>query len=130
MPMLVCGFFFVQAEGGIRDLYVTGVQTCALPICLSRHGGERVPRVERVRGREGRVWPDRSHGSATRAHRCEYRARAWRPTRCARCQLDAGDRAGRHGRGVCVAPGAEPLPPEQAGAAAARLMARMINDQW
>src|SRR5690349_22884716 len=27
----VCHFFF-QAEDGIRDLYVTGVQTCALPI--------------------------------------------------------------------------------------------------
>src|SRR5690349_23553697 len=27
--------FFFQAEDGIRDLYVTGVQTCALPI-LSR----------------------------------------------------------------------------------------------
>src|SRR5690349_24852360 len=28
--MLRC--FFFQAEAGIRDLYVTGVQTCALPI--------------------------------------------------------------------------------------------------
>src|SRR5688572_27322419 len=27
--------FFFQAEDGIRDLTVTGVQTCALPICLS-----------------------------------------------------------------------------------------------
>src|SRR5690349_23115817 len=27
-------FFFFQAEDGIRDLYVTGVQTCALPIFL------------------------------------------------------------------------------------------------
>src|SRR2546430_8760448 len=26
------GFFFFQAEDGIRDLTVTGVQTCALPI--------------------------------------------------------------------------------------------------
>src|SRR5688572_33338284 len=26
--------FFFQAEDGIRDLTVTGVQTCALPICL------------------------------------------------------------------------------------------------
>src|SRR5205085_7978737 len=29
-------FFFFQAEDGIRDLTVTGVQTCALPIYL--HG--------------------------------------------------------------------------------------------
>src|SRR6202041_714096 len=27
--------FFFQAEDGIRDLYVTGVQTCALPICCA-----------------------------------------------------------------------------------------------
>src|SRR5216683_6986493 len=27
-------FFFFQAEDGIRDLIVTGVQTCALPISL------------------------------------------------------------------------------------------------
>src|SRR6266496_2172853 len=31
--MLMLFFFFFQAEDGIRDLYVTGVQTCALPIC-------------------------------------------------------------------------------------------------
>src|SRR2546430_13703422 len=28
-------FFFFQAEDGIRDLTVTGVQTCALPILAS-----------------------------------------------------------------------------------------------
>src|SRR2546422_4598649 len=28
-------FFFFQAEDGIRDVAVTGVQTCALPISLS-----------------------------------------------------------------------------------------------
>src|SRR5205085_7370659 len=28
-------FFFFQAEDGIRDLTVTGVQTCALPISIS-----------------------------------------------------------------------------------------------
>src|SRR5207302_4353431 len=30
--------FFFQAEDGIRDFHVTGVQTCALPICFhQRH---------------------------------------------------------------------------------------------
>src|SRR2546430_10328198 len=29
---LIFSFFFFQAEDGIRDLTVTGVQTCALPI--------------------------------------------------------------------------------------------------
>src|SRR2546422_1973517 len=28
-----CHLFFFQAEDGIRDVAVTGVQTCALPIC-------------------------------------------------------------------------------------------------
>ena len=31
-------FFFFQAEDGIRDIGVTGVQTCALPICPSVEG--------------------------------------------------------------------------------------------
>src|SRR5256885_14751276 len=30
-------FFFFQAEDGIRDYKVTGVQTCALPICRRLH---------------------------------------------------------------------------------------------
>src|SRR2546427_361025 len=30
-------FFFFQAEDGIRDLTVTGVQTCALPISIAWH---------------------------------------------------------------------------------------------
>src|SRR3712207_9352472 len=37
--------FFFQAEDGIRDIGVTGVQTCALPICHPElreadHGGQ------------------------------------------------------------------------------------------
>src|SRR5687768_17928197 len=38
-------FFFFQAEDGIRDVAVTGVQTCALPICqalMRRSLGEGV----------------------------------------------------------------------------------------
>ena len=31
---MIIGVFFFQAEDGIRDRLVTGVQTCALPICL------------------------------------------------------------------------------------------------
>src|SRR3989449_5205144 len=33
-------FFFFQAEDGIRDVAVTGVQTCALPILMSASGQE------------------------------------------------------------------------------------------
>src|SRR5690606_39505004 len=30
-------YFFFQAEDGIRDFHVTGVQTCALPISVPAH---------------------------------------------------------------------------------------------
>src|SRR3712207_9434124 len=39
-------FFFFQAEDGIRDIGVTGVQTCALPIC-----GVRPVRDPQLQGR-------------------------------------------------------------------------------
>src|SRR2546422_6931644 len=32
---MMCFFFFFQAEDGIRDVAVTGVQTCALPILFA-----------------------------------------------------------------------------------------------
>src|SRR5438270_13946319 len=38
-------FFFFQAEDGIRDLTVTGVQTCALPI-LGRKIGDPTAELE------------------------------------------------------------------------------------
>src|SRR5438874_5270413 len=60
-------FFFFQAEDGIRDLYVTGVQTCALPICVARAapapplGNHDEPRGEQLdrddRERHGPVRP-------------------------------------------------------------------------
>src|SRR3712207_8184800 len=34
-------YFFFQAEDGIRDIGVTGVQTCALPIYATPVGNER-----------------------------------------------------------------------------------------
>src|SRR5438309_9649365 len=52
-------FFFFQAEDGIRDGTVTGVQTCALPICIGRAAGDAVLKAARqLRGEshlEGRV---------------------------------------------------------------------------
>src|SRR5260370_10946818 len=38
-------FFFFQAEDGIRDSSVTGVQTCALPICLDL-AAQNVEKIE------------------------------------------------------------------------------------
>ena len=37
-------FFFFQAEDGIRDVAVTGVQTCALPICFQSEVGDAFER--------------------------------------------------------------------------------------
>src|SRR5438034_10315249 len=48
-------FFFFQAEDGIRDHCVTGVQTCALPICSGFSAKSRFSvRRSRVLGRVGR----------------------------------------------------------------------------
>src|SRR5256885_3224143 len=46
-------FFFFQAEDGIRDYKVTGVQTCALPI-LNGFASE-VSRVAREVGSDGKL---------------------------------------------------------------------------
>src|SRR3989440_1599207 len=50
-------FFFFQAEDGIRDLIVTGVQTCALPISghveFLRIGRDRRPHERSMARREG-----------------------------------------------------------------------------
>src|SRR6266850_7414929 len=57
--LILCCFFFFQAEDGIRDYKVTGVQTCALPISGGEQGGAR--RVEA--GVEQRQ-PDRKRAGA------------------------------------------------------------------
>src|SRR5438105_10203630 len=52
--------FFFQAEDGIRDPLVTGVQTCALPICAAGVG-EPGPVA---RGADARVRPPAAPGEA------------------------------------------------------------------
>src|SRR2546425_9486982 len=56
-------FFFFQAEDGIRDKLVTGVQTCALPIWLSGKAkivhAARAPRQAPDTVRSPRVMPRR-----------------------------------------------------------------------
>src|SRR5438874_13736825 len=54
--ILFC-FFFFQAEDGIRDLYVTGVQTCALPIFRRMHRG--------ARSRLAAIWHPGAYGERT-----------------------------------------------------------------
>src|SRR5687767_15667389 len=74
-------FFFFQAEDGIRDKLVTGVQTCALPISRSHPAadlldGKRRPAATgapdgRLKGRGGRG--GRQRPRAARAARSEER---------------------------------------------------------
>src|SRR5256885_6099439 len=49
------GFFFFQAEDGIRDYKVTGVQTCALPISRDRAARTRGSRRRSRRARTTRA---------------------------------------------------------------------------
>src|SRR2546430_13521585 len=53
---LLSSFFFFQAEDGIRDLTVTGVQTCALPIsaAIAESSQAQVVRRHRVGQRRQR----------------------------------------------------------------------------
>src|SRR2546430_12217798 len=55
--------FFFQAEDGIRDLTVTGVQTCALPIC-----GDTAPNPPDIFSYQSiwrRIWRSIATGSRT-----------------------------------------------------------------
>src|SRR2546430_437822 len=47
-------FFFFQAEDGIRDLTVTGVQTCALPISQRDSAADRAALSHPFRARSAR----------------------------------------------------------------------------
>src|SRR5207244_8102661 len=76
--------FFFQAEDGIRDDLVTGVQTCALPIChharhrrgINRRAGRRAGSPAGWRYAASVLgWPYR-HGQ--RAGHCEYARDEWR----------------------------------------------------
>src|SRR5256886_10722154 len=60
MEELWVHFFFFQAEDGIRDLTVTGVQTCALPICQPRRASQA---LRLVRSRTTVAGTERTPGS-------------------------------------------------------------------
>src|SRR5256885_138354 len=60
-------FFFFQAEDGIRDYKVTGVQTCALPISLVAQLGQRGHAGQRLQALGG------AHGQGLELARSEER---------------------------------------------------------
>src|SRR5436189_523259 len=91
--VLSLSFFFFQAEDGIRDTSVTGVQTCALPIWSAGATGAGVRRlphagVQPLPGPERGGEPPLRRGAA---------ARAGAPDRAARESLshDVRDEIGR-----------------------------------
>src|SRR6266481_4676073 len=91
-------FFFFQAEDGIRDGTVTGVQTCALPILCA--GGERLLLPGRPTAALSSSAPDRAWGHLQR--HCgavprvspETRLHAGRLSETLRALGGAGARAG------------------------------------
>src|SRR6266699_5481616 len=90
-------FFFFQAEDGIRDADVTGVQTCALPISPARTSAL------------ARTWPGGRSRSccANCCGACRRSSRQQSPTACCRdsstgsstCGATAADPAGDQGPG-------------------------------
>src|SRR5256885_3035785 len=75
-------FFFFQAEDGIRDYKVTGVQTCALPICRHARPRAAAPPVRSPR-------PHR-----TRSLSCAHPP----PERGRKCRVDERQELGEAGR--------------------------------
>src|SRR5690349_13940156 len=67
-------FFFFQAEDGIRDLYVTGVQTCALPIWARSSVASTRSSSPTGTPRPTRRWRARSNRSTRRSPATPWRS--------------------------------------------------------
>src|SRR5256885_10052204 len=91
-----CRFFFFQAEDGIRDYKVTGVQTCALPIYARVRGTEERPVRDRARN------PGAGRGrTAERAHcvvPCQCASGSGAQRRCVQSQRSEERRVGKECR--------------------------------
>src|SRR5256886_6484613 len=101
--------FFFQAEDGIRDLTVTGVQTCALPISWPGvprgcHDGHVVAPARELFGKAARVVADAARQLARRVGRAHHHdAHAGAREASARRQIRPGARASRpSGEAGCV----------------------------
>src|SRR2546427_3228350 len=109
-------FFFFQAEDGIRDLTVTGVQTCALPICAlppQHHGGRAA-----LGGGAGHAAAPSGHGAAR-----PRGVGAGKGARAARRRGRAGEAGVRRCAGGGAGPGATAAR-SRAGGATGRRSAR------
>src|SRR6266478_6275789 len=111
-------FFFFQAEDGIRDLTVTGVQTCALPPRPAR-GARPLERAGRGRPRATRASSPRRRPS-TRSRPAPRAASPCRP-RATRRALRSPPPRGRAASGTTRSrPSRRPPPDELANGLAVR----------
>src|SRR5207244_9105077 len=85
-------FFFFQAEDGIRDDLVTGVQTCALPISERRSSWTQYRNME---GKPAGTYSRRASTSAICASRSAVVFRSW-VTREARLRRRSRSRSEEH----------------------------------
>src|SRR5687768_18538069 len=73
IPYMISTSFFFQAEDGIRDVAVTGVQTCALPISLSAKADDHVQRHVEARALQMAAEDAPRDASRLAAYRSEER---------------------------------------------------------
>src|SRR6266511_4223252 len=105
-------FFFFQAEDGIRDFHVTGVQTCALPIsgpdarCAPRRWWSAVGR------RSGETGPAPRPASALRSAAHRWPAR-FAVAAVAACSTTAPGVVGSAGHHHPPSPRESPSPPRR-----------------
>src|SRR5207244_9603253 len=102
-----CGFFFLQAEDGIRDDLVTGVQTCALPILQqAAHDAARPTRAAVAGLRRGPPAAPRRAPRAERMRHTSWPGRGMtvsRASRKDRKRVGEGKGGGRGGQDNCIA---------------------------
>src|SRR5207249_6676512 len=94
---VVAVFFFFQAEDGVRDRNVTGVQTCALPISRSAPTEQDARESRRCRGRRLPArgctsrGADGDFGTSSRSH-------LWPQNPCTRIRRSEERRVGKECR--------------------------------
>ena len=104
MMLILLVFFFFQAEDGIRDDLVTGVQTCALPISAATRNGQY---KKRGRCRNGK-WSVKKAGALPQREMGSMKSGALpqREMGSIKCRVAAATRigqkkAGQIGRASC-----------------------------
>src|SRR6266852_6720752 len=107
------GLFFFQAEDGIRDATVTGVQTCALPISCGPLGGRPARTARRhASWREVGTWPSpqaASRSSTSTARSAKPRSLIARSRTCS--STDGESAARSESRNARLAAGSWSGPP-------------------